>query len=74
MFRPFEDILVNEDDIDNAETGLTSEVGNWLDKASNAVEDFGENASDKIGEYTAPVTDKIGQYSSSAGEKVKETY
>lgn len=48
MFRPFEDILVNEDDIDEAETELTNEVGNWFDKATNTIEDFGEDTSDKL--------------------------
>ena len=74
LFRPFEDILVNEEDIDEAETGLTSEVGNWFDKAQNAVEDFGEKTSDTISKYSSPVTDKIGEYTQKAGDKMKETY
>lgn len=74
MFRPFEDILVNEEDIDKAEADLTNEVGSWLDKAGNTIEDFSEKTSDTISKYTSPVSDKIGEYSSAAGDKIKETY
>lgn len=42
---------------------MNAEVGNWFDKAKNAVEDFGENA-----------TEKISEYSETAKNKAKETY
>lgn len=63
LFRPFGDVLVDEGDIDRAEADLTSEVGNWFDKAKNTVEDF-----------TEKTTDTIKEYSEKGVDKIKETY